>query len=267
MPSVASPIRLASTLEKSSDSPGAAAKLSHVAEKFSTFYSEIENERQARRHQEASRHQQAQESLSHLEAFVKAQAQKQQEANAQLKAYIDDEIRAVHERISAQIRDSQLGLKACVDSLARNVQDLKDAMRDERVQRISDVEYISQAVRAKAEECLAAVDDERVARLEKEAQSLKRVSEEVFRVQKQIDSEKLARESASGQLQSDLQQLLNGRHVIDEKFQALVLDEIAGIKTEVQAEKEERISEDEQIVGAINEYTRALQDGLRIVSS
>ena len=52
-------------------------------------------------------------------------------------------------------------------------------------------------------------DAERVARLEKEAQSLKRVSEEVFRVQKQIDSEKLARESASGQLQSDLQQLLS----------------------------------------------------------
>lgn len=55
----------------------------------------------------------------------------------------------------------------------------------------------------------AAVAAERVARLEKEAQSLKRVSEEVFRVQKQIDGEKLERESASGQLQSDLQQLLS----------------------------------------------------------
>lgn len=53
---------------------------------------------------------------------------------------------------------------------------------------------------------------ERVARLEKEAQSLKRVSEEVFRVQKQIDNEKLERESASGQLQSDLQQLLSKLH-------------------------------------------------------
>ena len=50
---------------------------------------------------------------------------------------------------------------------------------------------------------------ERVARLEKEAQSLKRVSEEVFRMQKQIDGEKAERESASGQLQSDLQQLLS----------------------------------------------------------
>ena len=50
---------------------------------------------------------------------------------------------------------------------------------------------------------------ERVERLEKEAQSLKRVSEEVFRVQKQVDGEKAERESASGQLQSDLQQLLS----------------------------------------------------------
>lgn len=31
--------------------------------------------------------------------------------------------------------------------------------RDEREQRSSEVEYLSQAVRAKAEECLAAVDD------------------------------------------------------------------------------------------------------------
>ena len=61
--------------------------------------------------------------------FVQAQALKQQESHAQLKAYIDDEIHAVHERISAQIRDSQLGLKACIDSLGRNIQDLKDAMR------------------------------------------------------------------------------------------------------------------------------------------
>lgn len=53
------------------------------------------------------------------------------------------------------------------------------------------------------------VSAEKVARLEKEAQSLKRISEEVFRVQKQLDTEKVAREAASGQLQSDLQQLLS----------------------------------------------------------
>ena len=58
-----------------------------------------------------------------------------------------------------------------------------------------------------------------MARLEKEAQSLKRVSDEVFRVQKQIDGEKAAREAASGQLQSDLQQLLSKRRTADNALQ------------------------------------------------
>lgn len=61
--------------------------------------------------------------------------------------------------------------------------------------------------------------------------------------------------------------LADGRHMIDEKFQSLVLDEIAAVRSELKAEQEERVAEDEQIVGAINDYTRALQDGLRLVSS
>ena len=52
----------------------------------------------------------------------------------------------------------------------------------------------------------------------------------------------------------------------DDKFQTIVLTEIAALKGALNAEKEERVAEDEQIVHAINDYTRALQDGLRIVN-
>ena len=45
-----------------------------------------------------------------------------------------------------------------------------------------------------------------------------------------------------------------------------MLTEIAAVKSALNAEKEERVAEDEQIVHAINDYTRALQDGLRIVN-
>lgn len=68
-------------------------------------------------------------------------------------------------------------------------------------------------------------------------------------------------------VQNSISSVADGRHLIDEKFQALVLEEIAGVKAELKAEQEERVAEDEQIVGAINDYTRALQDGLRLVSS
>ena len=55
--------------------------------------------------------------------------------------------------------------------------------------------------------------------------------------------------------------------MIDEKFQTLVIEEIAVMKQELSSERDERVSEDEQIVAAINEYTKALQEGLRIVNS
>jgi hypothetical protein len=35
----------------------------------------------------------------------------------------------------------------------------------------------------------------------------------------------------------------------------------------VAQEREERIAEDDEIVQAVNDYTRALQDGLRIVNN
>ncbi len=57
------------------------------------------------------------------------------------------------------------------------------------------------------------------------------------------------------------------RNVTDEKFQALVLDEIATLKSGLATEREERVAEDDEIVQAVNDYTRALQDGLRIVNN
>lgn len=38
-------------------------------------------------------------------------------------------------------------------------------------------------------------------------------------------------------------------------------------KLAVAAEREERVAEDDEIVAAVNDYTRALQDGLRILAN
>lgn len=244
-----------------------AAKLSRVTEKFSSLYSELEQERQARRQEEHQRQRTVQETLNRLEDFVHAQTQKQQDAQAQLRSYVDAEIKAMHDRVSAQLRDSQLGLKTGLDAANRSLQDVKDALREEREQRISDMEFLSQSVAGKSEECMAAVEDVRLTTLEREAQSLKRIGDEVYHLQQQMDGERLTRETTLGQLQSELQQLLSGRHAIDEKFQQLVLEEISTLKGDIDLERSERLQEDDQIVVAINEYTLALQDGLRIVSS
>ena len=61
--------------------------------------------------------------------MLQAQTQKQQDAQAQLRSYVDAEIKAMHDRVSAQLRDSQLGLKTGLDAANRSLQDVKDALR------------------------------------------------------------------------------------------------------------------------------------------
>ena len=51
---------------------------------------------------------------------------------------------------------------------------------------------------AKVDECQAGIDDERVNRLEREAQTLKRVGEDIFRLQEKVDTERGHREVRSG---------------------------------------------------------------------
>lgn len=39
------------------------------------------------------------------------------------------------------------------------------------------------------------------------------------------------------------------------------------LQTALAVEREERVAEDDEIVAAVNDYTRALQDGLRIIAN
>ena len=67
--------------------------------------------------------------------------------------------------------------------MSRTFAELHGQMREEKEQRRVDLEHLTQTIGAKVEEAHSGLDDERVARLEREAQTLKRVGEDVFRVQ------------------------------------------------------------------------------------
>lgn len=176
------------------------------------------------------------------------------------------DLKSMEEGIAAHMREIQLGLKASIDALSRTFAELHGGLREEREQRRVDVEHLAQSVVAKVDECQAGIDDERVHRLEREAQTLKRVGEDIYRLSEKVDTERGAREASVAQLATELASVTRRADTHDDKFQTIVLTEIAALKGALNAEKEERVAEDEQIVHAINDYTRALQDGLRIVN-
>jgi len=245
---------------------GPARRLAHVAEKFSQFYNDLEHEKAARREVETGRRNALYDQVQALELNLEAEVRRRQEADRALQDKVAAELKAMEEGMAAHMREMQLGLRASIDALSRTFAELHGGLREEREQRRVDIEHLAQSVVAKVDECQAGIDDERVNRLEREAQTLKRVGEDIFRLQEKVDNERGHREATVSQLGADLTSLTHRTNTHDDKFQTIVLTEIAALKGALNAEKEERVAEDEQIVHAINDYTRALQDGLRIVN-
>ena len=69
------------------------------------------------------------------------------------------------------------------------------------------------------------------------------------------------------ELRTMLEQSENGRKEADEKFQRLITEELHLLKLDVSKETKERQLEDDEIVEALNRYTRNLQSSLSVIGS
>lgn len=96
---------------------------------------------------------------------------------------------------------------------------------------------------------------------------MRQVGADLLRLTERADAERAAREAELGSLRAEVHDALGARNAADEKFQAVVLEELAALKSALAAERDERITEDDEIIMAVNDYTKALQDGLRIVAN
>lgn len=184
-----------------------------------------------------------------------------------MQSSIQTEMKAVQDKVMLQVREHNLALKASIDALSRSFAELHGALREEKESRMKDMEQLALTLASKVEEVQGSVDDERVNRLEREAQTLKRIGDDVFKCQEKIDIQRKDMDAHVQSMQAEMQNITGTKNSTEDKFQAVVTSELSMLKAALAAEREERQSEDEQIVHAINDYTRALQDGLRIVNN
>lgn len=241
--------------------------MEHVAERFSNFYNDLEQEKQQRKQQEATKFQLLQEHVAKLEKGLEAEVKRRSESDKQLQAHFESELKTLQDRVVIQFSEVQGALKSGLEGLSRTVQDLHAIIKEERDQRRADIEHLASQLVNKVNECVGALDEERAVRMDLEAKLVKQVGQDMYRVQEKIEAEKTMREQELAQLRTEIHEVLGNRNVADEKFQAVVLDEISNLKAAIQLEREERVAEDDEIVQAVNDYTRALQDGLRIVGT
>ncbi|MEW5301329.1 MAG: hypothetical protein WDW36_004194 [Sanguina aurantia] len=245
---------------------GPTAKLEHVTERFATMWSDLEQEKQSRKLAENSRAQMLQDSITRLEKSLEAEVKRRAESDKQLQSHFEGEIRSLAERQAQQYSEMQGSLRAGVESLTARVSDLHQVVKEEREQRRNDIEHLATNLVGKVNECVAALDDERNSRVQEQHLGLKRVGEDLLGLQQKVDVERIARETEVSSLRQEVHDVLGNRNTSDDQFKTAVWEEVTGLKAGLELEREERVAEDDEIVQAINDYTKALQDGLKIVS-
>ncbi|EEH57742.1 uncharacterized protein MICPUCDRAFT_16280 [Micromonas pusilla CCMP1545] len=249
---------------RSAEAAAPANRLAHVSERFARFYSDLENEKASRREVETGRRNALYDQVQRLELELENETKRRADADEETRRAIERELKNFERAAETRVQDALAGVKSTLDTLASSLAELHAGLREEREQRRVDVEHLASSVVAKVDECASAVDDERVDRLRREAATLRRVGEDVLRLQEKVDGERSVREAALADVSSAVAELRRAKRGDEDAFHVVALGEIAAAA--INAEKEERVAEDESIVRAINEYTRALQDGLRIVN-
>ncbi|GIL59437.1 hypothetical protein Vafri_14118 [Volvox africanus] len=246
---------------------GPSAKLEHVTERFAGLWTDLEQEKQNKRMQESTRFSLLQESLQRIEKSVEAEVKRRAESDKQLQSHFEAEIKTLQERQVQQFQDLQLALKSAVESLNQRITDLHSLVRDERDARRSDIEHLATNLVGKVNECVAAIDEERNGRVQEQTVAMKRIGEDLMLLSQRLDIEKTSRETELSALRSEVHDAIGNRNLTDDQFKGAVLDEVAALKAALALEREERIAEDDEIVQAVNDYTKALQEGLKLVST
>merc|ERR1719152_346619 len=139
-------------------------------------------------------------------------------------------------------------------------------MEDEKRDRMLEIQRANQDILDKFANHQKQFEVEKVTRLQREAQTLKRVGDEVFRLQQKVTAERTAREAAIVLMRDDFMTAHKAREKADEIFKSEMLRKIAVVEKDLEVETKNRETSEEQLVNALNDYTRALQDGLRIVN-
>ena len=77
------------------------------------------------------------------------EARRRAEADKNLQAQLNAELKAMYERVSAQSRETQKSLKTSVDALSRSFSELNSGLREEREQRSVQMEQLTQRLMLK----------------------------------------------------------------------------------------------------------------------
>mmetsp|Transcript_76269 Transcript_76269/g.215866 ORF Transcript_76269/g.215866 Transcript_76269/m.215866 type:complete len:243 (+) Transcript_76269:106-834(+) len=240
-------------------------KLAALTEKFSGFERQMEMETKARRDVEDSQTNSLRDNIARLEKTLNAEIKRRVEANKALQGMFEAQMATVQDKLEAGLLDRLDQLHTTVGSLNERVDGVEREFSQAREQYIRDIEDKSTMVAKDASGLQSAFQNERADRKEREMLIVAKLRDLDARTAERLASEQTAIDKTYSELRDELD--LAVRDDGDKRFQDYILEEMAALKNGLVVETQMREQHDDDIVNALNHYTKAIQDALRVVNT
>jgi hypothetical protein len=238
-----------------------------MQDQFLNFERQMEDESRTRRAAEDSKLTTARDILLRLEKTLNAEVKRRVEANKALQEMFESQILQVQEKLEAGFEERLDKVEDAVNGLADRVGIIERDFAIERDRYVRDIEDKNALVARDVNSLQTSVENERLVRAEKEALIVKRLTDIEAKTDERIEGSKVMLDNRILQIRSEMEDIYKANTSGDDRFEKFVLEEIASLKNSVLLESQARESADDDLVNALNHYTKALQDALRIINS
>jgi len=242
------------------------AKIGALRDKFASFQSQWEHETKHRIQRDSTKLDDTKENMMKLESTLNSEIKRRVEANKSLQSLFEHQISTIQERLESVFIDRLELLQQSVDTLADRMGNVEKDFTLTRERYIQDIEDKNAVVAKDVNGMQSAFESEKIDRKERELAISKKLGEHETRTQAAFESQVVNREQKYSSLRAELDQIKRSREKGDDKFQTFILEEVAAVKIGLSLESQDREQADDDIVQALNHYTKCLQDALRIIN-
>jgi hypothetical protein len=234
-----------------------------MQDQFLNFERQLEEETKLRRSAEDVRTSTAQyvfhplyelslrDSISRLEKTLIAEIKRRAEANQALRDMFETQIIEVQEKLEEAFVDKLGRVEIALNGMSDRLSLVERDFAVERDRYIRDIEDKNALVARDINQLEKAFETDRVNRAEREAGMIRRLTEFETRADNRIEQNRLVLDNYKN----------------SNKFENFVLEEIASIKNSIIVETQNRENSDDDLINALNHYTKALQDALRLINT
>ncbi|PHJ19639.1 sf-assemblin beta giardin protein [Cystoisospora suis] len=179
----------------------------------------------------------------------------------------ESQLLGVQDKLSSVFVEKFEQLQCALDALNDRLAVVEREFTAEREKQTKEWEEKNTVIARDMSAIQEALETDKQSRTEREMQIAKRLGELEYRTEGKFEAEKNAREQKYDQVREELEEAKRMRERGEEKFQTFVLEEVAALKNGLILESQAREGADDDIVQAVNHYTTALQDALRLVTT